>query len=131
MPLLARPPAVTTTLLLPTLTPAGTGTTMLVLLQLKGVAAVLLNVTVLVPWDKPKLLPVIVTCVATPPESGDRPVICGATAKFTGLLDRPFTVTTTALLPEPAAAGTGTTMLVLLQLVGVATVPLNVTVLLP
>jgi hypothetical protein len=41
----------------------------------------------------------------------------------------PFTVTLTA--PVVAALGTGATMLVSLQLVGVAAVPLKVTVLLP
>jgi hypothetical protein len=46
-PLLAVPPTVTTTL--PVVAPAGTGTAMLVALQPVGVAAVPLNVTVLVP----------------------------------------------------------------------------------
>ncbi len=45
------------------------------------------------------------------------------------LLATPLTVTTT--LPVVAPAGTGTTMLVADQLVGVAVVPLNVTVLVP
>ncbi len=53
----------------------------------------------------------------------------GTTEKFTPLLDAPPTLTTT--FPVLAAAGTGTTMLVELQLVGVAAVPLNVTVLEP
>jgi hypothetical protein len=47
-----------------------------------------------------------------------------------GLLVAPFTVTTTLALPA-AIPGAGTTMLVLLQLVGVATVPAKVTVLVP
>jgi len=46
-PWVAIPPTVTTTL--PVVAPAGTGATMLVALQLVGVAAVPLNVTVLVP----------------------------------------------------------------------------------
>ena len=50
------------------------------------------------------------------------------TVNNTALLAAPFTVTTT--LPVVAPAGTGTTMLAALQLVGVAAVPLNVTVLL-
>jgi hypothetical protein len=45
------------------------------------------------------------------------------------MLATPPTVTTT--LPVVAANGTGTVMLVALQLVGVASVPLNVTVLVP
>jgi len=40
---------------------------MLVLLQKVGVVATPLNVTVLVPWDAPKLVPVIVTSVPTGP----------------------------------------------------------------
>jgi len=51
------------------------------------------------------------------------------TVKRTASLARPLTVTTT--FPVVAPAGTGTTMLVALQLVGVADVPLNVTVLVP
>src|SRR5215470_15461288 len=51
------------------------------------------------------------------------------TVKFTPLLARPPTVTTT--LPVVPPAGTGTTMLVPDQLVGVAVVPLNLTVLVP
>jgi hypothetical protein len=46
-----------------------------------------------------------------------------------GLLATPATPTTT--LPDVAPPGTGTTMLVADQLVGVAAVPLNVTVLAP
>ncbi len=46
-PLLATPPTVTTTF--PVVAPVGAGTTMLVALQLVGVPAVPLNVTVLVP----------------------------------------------------------------------------------
>ena len=61
------PPTVTTTL--PVVAPAGTGATMLVALQLVGVAAVPLNVTVLVPCVAPKFVPVIVTEVPTTPRS--------------------------------------------------------------
>ncbi len=49
------------------------------------------------------------------------------TVNVTPLLATPFTVTTT--LPVEAPAGTGTDMLVAPQLVGVAAVPLKVTVL--
>src|SRR5262249_7701843 len=128
-PLLARPPTVTTTL--PVVAPAGTGTPMLVADHDVGVAVVPLNVTVLVPCVAPKLVPVIVTAVATGPLVGKRLVIVGATVTVneTPLLARPPTVTTT--LPVVAPAGTGTTMLVADHDVGVAVVPLNVTVLVP
>jgi len=55
--------------------------------------------------------------------------IGAVTVKPTPLLATPPTVTTT--FPVVAPLGTGATTLVALQLVGVATVPLNVTVLVP
>ena len=67
-PLLGNPPTVTTTL--PVVAPVGTGTAMLVALQVVGVAAVPLNVTVLVPAVVPKFAPVIVTAVPTAPDVG-------------------------------------------------------------
>jgi hypothetical protein len=105
---------------------------MLVALQLVGVAVVPLNLTVLLPCVAPKFVPVMVTGVPTNPDVGFRLVMLGAgtvTVKLTPLLAVPPTVTTT--VPVVAPAGTGTTMLVALQLVGVAVVPLNLTVLLP
>ena len=129
-PLLATPPTVTTTF--PVVAPLGTGATILVALQLVGVAAVPLNVTVLVPCVAPKFAPVIVTDAPTNPDVGFRPVMLGpgvVTVKLTPLLATPPTVTTT--LPVVAPAGTGTTMFVTLQLVGVAPIPLKVTVLVP
>src|SRR5258708_5057794 len=130
-PLLARPPTVTTTG--PGVAPAGTGATMLVALQFVGVAAVPLNLTVLLPCVAPKFAPVIVTEAPANPDVGFRLAMLGAgtaeTVKFTPLLARPPTVTTT--FPVVAPAGTSATMLVALQFVGVATVPLNLTVLLP
>jgi hypothetical protein len=63
------------------------------------------------------------------PELGVRLFIFGTTVKVTPLLADPLTVTTRA--PVVAPEGTGATMLVLLQLVGVATDPLKVTVLVP
>jgi len=128
-PLLATPPTVTTTL--PVVAPVGTGTAMLVALQLVGVAAVPLKVTVLVPCVAPKLDPVIVSEVPAAPEVGFRLVMLGGgmTVKVVPLLATPPTVTTT--FPVVAPVGTGTAMLVALQLVGVAAVPLNVTVLVP
>ena len=72
----------------------------------------------------------MVTEAPTSPEVGFRLVMFGGgtvTVNVTPLLAVPPTVTMT--LPLLAPAGTGTTMLVALQLVGVAVVPLNVTVL--
>jgi hypothetical protein len=129
-PLLATPPTVTTTF--PVVAPAGTGTTMLVVLQLVGTAPTPLNATVLVPCIAPKFAPVIVTDAPTSPDAGFRLVILGAgtvTVKLTPLLATPPTVTTT--FPVVAPAGTDATMLVALQLVGTAVVPLNFTVLVP
>src|SRR6266403_3782836 len=132
-PLLATPPAVTTTF--PVVAPAGTAATMLVGLQLVGGAAVPLKLTMLLPCDAPKFAPAIVTEVPTGPEVGLRLVTLGAepeaevTVNAIPLLAAPPTVTTT--FPVVAPAGTAATMLVGLQLVGVAAVPLKLTVLLP
>jgi hypothetical protein len=125
--LLACPLTVTTTV--PVVAPLGTGTTMLVGFQVVGVPSVPLNVTVLVPCGDPKLTPVIVTGVPTVPDGGERLVRLGScdTVNGTALLAAPPTVTTT--FPEVAPLGTGKTILVALQYVGVAGVPLNVTVL--
>src|SRR5438445_10469558 len=67
----------------------------------------------------------MVTGVPTGPEVGDRLVMLGTavTVKLTALLARAATVTST--LPVAAPLGTGATMLVALQLVGVAFVPLR------
>ncbi len=126
-PLLAIPPTVTTTG--PVVAPEGTGTVMLLALQLLGLALVPLKVTVLVPWVEPKVVPLIVIESPTAPDVGERLFILGPTVKVTPLLADPLTVTTRA--PVVAPEGTGATMLVLLQLVGVATDPLKVTVLVP
>jgi hypothetical protein len=80
------------------------------------------------------LAPLIVTEVPTTPDVGFKlvmlgPETAGVTVKFTPLLATPPTVTTT--FPVVAPAGTGATMLVALQLVGVAAVPLNLIVLVP
>lgn len=77
------------------------------------------------------MVPVMMNEVLTGPDVGLILVMLGGTktVKKTPLLARPLTVTTT--LPDVAPFGTGTTMLVGLQLVGVAAVPLKVTVLVP
>src|SRR5437667_453791 len=80
---------------------------MLVAVQFVTVATTPLNVTVLVPWVAPKLVPAIVI----------------------PLLACPPTVTTTG--PVIAPTGTGAEMLVALHVLGVVKVPLKVTVLVP
>src|SRR5882672_778168 len=77
-PLLATPFAVTTTG--PVVAPLGTDATMLLALQLEGVATIPLNAIVLVPCADPKLVPVIVTLVPTGPDVGDRAAILGVRA---------------------------------------------------
>src|SRR2546430_16403535 len=98
-PLLATPPTVTTTL--PVVVPAGTGTTMLVALQLVGVAAVPLNVTVLVPCVIPKLAPVIVTDMPTNPDVGFRLAMLGAGVALFTLTGTPALA---AVFPEVSVA---------------------------
>src|SRR5262249_59498455 len=111
----SSPPKVPTSW--PVVAPAGTGTATLVADHDVGVAVVPLNVTVLVPCVAPKVVPVIVTAVATGPLVGETLVIVGGTVTVneTPLLTCPPAVTTT--LPVDANAGTGTTMLGADQLV--------------
>lgn len=128
-PLLIWPP--TETITFPVVTFFGAGVTMAVSLQLVGVATTPLKLTVLVPWEPPKLDPVIVTGVATPPEVGDRLVMLGGgnTVKLTPLLVWLFTVT--AMFPVAAPFGTKVSILVSLQLEGAARVPSKLIVLVP
>jgi len=72
-PLLAKPPTVTTTD--PVVAPDGTGAWILAPLQLVGVVATPLNLTVLVPCVEPKFDPLIVTDEPTTPEFGERVLI--------------------------------------------------------
>jgi hypothetical protein len=111
--------------------PVGTVTEMLVALQVPTVAVVPLNFTVLVPWVVPKFDPATVTEAPTAPDVGVRLVMLGAatTVKLLPLLATPDTVTTT--FPVVAPVGTIATMLVVLQVVTEAVVPLNLTVLVP
>jgi hypothetical protein len=121
----------TTTEIAPVDAPIGTGTTIFVSFQLVGIAGVPLKLTVLVPWAAPKFAPVIVTIAPTTPEVGEIELIDGGarTVKFTPVLAKPLTVTTT--LPVVAPVGTDTTICPSLQLAGVADVPLKLTVLVP
>jgi hypothetical protein len=79
----------------------------------------------------PKFDPAIVTETPTAPEVWLRLVIAGGgtTVKADPLLASPPTVTTT--LPVVAPVGTATVMLVALQALAVAAVPLKATVLVP
>ena len=115
----------TETTMLPGVAPVGTGVTMLVSLQLVGVAAVPLNVSVLVLCVLPKPEPETVTEVPTGPVVGLMVVMLGGgvTVKRTPLLATPPTNTTT--FPVVAPCGTGTVMLVLLQFEDLDCVPLN------
>lgn len=124
-PLLATPLTVTTTF--PVVAPTGTGTLIVVAFHVVGVAIVPLKVTVFAPWLAPKVVPLIVIRVPTGPEDGARLVITGGgvTVNVFALLAFPSTVTITG--PVVAPVGTGATMVVVFQLVGVAVVPLNVT----
>ena len=128
-PLLATPATVTTTL--PVVAPVGAGTTIEVEFQLAGVAGVPLKLTELPPCVPPKPVPLIATDVPTTPEVGDKFVMLGAdpTVNSTPLLPIPPTAIST--FPVVAPVGTGTTIDVSLQLVGVATMPLKVALLLP
>src|SRR5208337_358295 len=105
-PALASPPTVTTTF--PVVAPVGTVTVMLVALQLVAVPPLVpLNVTVLVPWLAPKLLPLFVTEPPTGPEVTDKLVMLGAggvTVNATPPLVPPDVVTVTLFDPVAALA---------------------------
>jgi hypothetical protein len=128
-PLLANPPTTTTTL--PVDAPLGTVVTSLVLFQIVTVAGVPLKVTVLFPCVDPKFEPAIVTDVPTTPALGDKLEIVGGTPTINvnALLSTPPTVTNNGPVLDPL--GTVVAICVLLQLVVAASVPLNLTVLLP
>lgn len=123
--------ALTVTITFPVVAPKGTGTAILVELQLVGTPATPLKVMELEPWDEPKLVPVIVISDPIVAEDADRLVMLGTWNTVNGpAVELPLGVVTTTF-PVVAPAGTGTTMLVAVQLVGVPAVPLNFTVLVP
>ena len=104
---------------------------MLVADQLVGRPPTPLKVTELVPWTEPKFVPVIVTGDPIVAEDVERLVMPGTGNTVNGVpLEVPFAVVTTTF-PVVAPLGTGATMLVDVQFVGVAVVPLNATVLVP
>ena len=127
--LLATPATVTSTF--PVVTPVGAGTTIAVAFQLVGAALTPLNATVLAPWVAPKFAPEIVTDVPAAPEFGLTLLMCGADTTLKLMLLLAMLPTVTTMFPLVAPDGTGATILVSLQLFGVATVPLNFIVLLP
>jgi len=124
-PLLRIPLKVLTTMF-PVVAPAGTVTVKVLLQLLVTVPGVPLKNTV--PAVLRKFVPVTVTDIPTGPEAGETLVIFGPGKKIP-LLATPFTVTTT--LPSVAPVGSAATIDVLLQLVGLAVVVLNFTVLVP
>ena len=81
----------------PEVAPEGTATTMLVSVQLVGVARVPLNAIVLEPWVAPKFLPAIVIVSPTCPHDGLKEVMIGfiVTARDDELM-----------FPTPSAAAT-------------------------
>ena len=123
-PLLFTPLANTTTF--PVVAPLGAVTTMLVALQLITTAGLLpLNLTVPEPCVEPKPIPVIVTEAPGAAAAGDRLVMLGVgrTVKVDPLLSTPLAITTT--FPVVAPLGTVTFMVVALQLVTAAAIPLK------
>jgi len=120
-PGLEMPATVTTTL--PVVAPLGTGTAILVALQLVGLPVVPLNLTVLLPWEEPNFVPVIAIEVPTGPIDGDSVVMPGVTVNAAPLLATPPTVTTT--FPDVALLGTVAEMLESLQAVAAAVTPLK------
>src|ERR1051326_330081 len=82
--LLARPPTLTTTL--PVVAALGTGTAILVVVQLVGVPAAPLKATVLEPCGDPNPVPPIVTEVPTPPEGGFKLVMLAGVPAAGGLM---------------------------------------------
>lgn len=108
----------------------GTGATICVLLQLVGLIAVPFKVTVLDPCVEPKFTPEIVTELPINPDVGDMlRMPAEVSVKGRPLLLRFDTLTTT--FPVSVPTGTGATICVLLQLVGVVITPLKATVLDP
>jgi hypothetical protein len=127
-PLLATLETVIT--MFPVVVPVGTGAVMLVEFHAVGVAVVPLNAIVLEPCEEPKPVPLTATEVPTTPEVGEIDEICGPawTVKDTPFdgVELPLAVTTT--FPVVAPTGGVVTICVSLQEVGLAAVPLNVTV---
>ena len=120
----------TVNVILPVVAPAGTVATMLVVVDDVTTAATPLNSTSLLPGVVLKFVPVIVIEAPTAPLEGLNPVMVGVakTVKFETLnIVTPLTVT--EILPEVAPAGTVVVILLFVDEVTVAVVPLNFTTL--
>jgi hypothetical protein len=130
-PLLGTPP--TATITFPVVAPTGTGATICASFQLVVLATTPLNESelALVPTVGPKFDPFTATTVPMGPDVGLILMMLGGgvTVKGSPLLACPATVTST--FPVVAPPGTTVSMLVSLQLIGTAGVPLNVTLLVP
>jgi hypothetical protein len=125
-------PSVARTYTPPVIDGLGTGTTIAVSLQLVGVAVDAPGKLTEppIPCVAPKLVPVIVTDVPAVVGLGDMLVMTGTIDnEVTEVAVLPATVTLIA--PEVVPVGTGATIDVALQLVGVAGVPLKFSVLEP
>lgn len=124
-------PCVARTYTPPVMDGFGTGTTIAVSLQLVGVAVPPGKFTEPpTPCVAPKFVPVMVTDVPAVAGLGDIPVMAGRMVnEVEEVTVTPATVT--LIPPEDVPVGTGTTIDVALQLVGVAAVPLKFIVLEP
>src|SRR5262245_54088364 len=117
-------------MMLPLVAPIGTGTTIVVSLQLEGVATTPPKLTMLEPWPARTFAPVVVMTAPVRPLAGATAPTEGArTVNTPPWLAAPPTVTTTG--PVVASIGTWVLMLVALQLLGTAGTPLKVAVLDP
>src|SRR5258708_3470648 len=107
-PALATPPAAVTTTL-PVAAPVGTVVTMLVGLHDETVATTVPNLTLPLPCDGPKLVPVMVTTEPMAPVLGARLVMAGAgvTVNVEALLACPPPVVTTGPVVVPLGPGAG------------------------
>lgn len=121
----------TVTEIFPEVAPAGTVVVILLAVDEVTVAIVLLNFTTLLAGFVLKLVPLIMTTAPTAPLIGLKPVMVGdgSTVKLVELVPvTPFTVT--VIFPVVAPAGTVAVMLVEVDAVTMATVPLKSTLLL-
>src|SRR5579859_1051250 len=123
----------TTTVTGPVVAAEGTAATTEVAVQLSavGVTAAPLNNTCLESRLVPKFVPVMVIGVPTAPEFCERLVMLGVASTVNGALLLAAPLTVTVIPPLTAPFGTGTTISLLFQLVGVAAKLLKVTVLAP
>jgi len=120
----------TVTDIAPVVAPVGTEVVILVAVDAVTTAVVPLNLTVLFAGVASKLVPVIVTLVPSGPLVGVKLAIVGVTIKLVELVAVCVPMVTT-MGPVVAPVGTVAVMLVEVDAVTEASVPLNVTVLFP